>query len=150
MLSQKEISDRIEIQEILVRYCNAVDTCRLDRLDQVFLPDSYIDYRPYGGIDGRYPEIKIWLKNALSKVPIHQHMIGNIEIEFTEDAATGRALCFNAVGRDGEEGGTRIAFLGLWYIDTYVRAPFGWRIRTRAVEQCYTHNLPIPFPPSRS
>jgi SnoaL-like domain len=43
MLSQAEISDRLEIQQLLVDYSTAIDSRRFDDLDAVFTPDAYID-----------------------------------------------------------------------------------------------------------
>ena len=61
MLSLDEISDRLEIQQLLIDYSTAIDQRRFDDLDRVFTPDAYIDYRAMGGIDGRFPEVKAWL-----------------------------------------------------------------------------------------
>ena len=55
MLSLEEISDRFEIQQLLIDYSTAIDKRRFDDLDLVFTPDAYIDYRAMGGIDGRSP-----------------------------------------------------------------------------------------------
>ena len=52
VLSLQEISDRLEIQQLLVDYSTALDQRRFDDLDAVFTPDAYIDYRVTGGIDG--------------------------------------------------------------------------------------------------
>ena len=43
-LSLQQISDRIEIHDLLVRYSHAIDTRNFDALDQVFTPDAFIDY----------------------------------------------------------------------------------------------------------
>ena len=43
MLSLQEISDRLEIQQLLVDYSTAIDLGRFDDLDRVFTPDAYID-----------------------------------------------------------------------------------------------------------
>jgi SnoaL-like domain len=43
MLSLEEISDRLEIQQLLVDYSTAIDQRRLDDLDKLFTPDAYID-----------------------------------------------------------------------------------------------------------
>jgi hypothetical protein len=43
MLSLAEISDRLEIQQLLVDYSTAIDKRRFDDLDKVFTPDAYID-----------------------------------------------------------------------------------------------------------
>src|SRR6202022_443654 len=65
MLSQAEISDRLEIQQLLVDYSTAIDLRRFDDLDAVFTPDAYIDYTALGGIEGRYPEVKACLAGGL-------------------------------------------------------------------------------------
>jgi SnoaL-like domain len=43
LLSVAEISDRLEIQQLLVDYSTAIDLRRFDDLDTVFTPDAYID-----------------------------------------------------------------------------------------------------------
>ena len=60
MLSLEEISDRLELQHLLISYSEAIDRREFDELDAIFTPDAYIDYRVTGGIDGPYPQIKAW------------------------------------------------------------------------------------------
>jgi hypothetical protein len=40
-----EISDRLEIQQLLMDYSTAIDNRRFDDLDRVFTPDAYIETR---------------------------------------------------------------------------------------------------------
>ena len=70
MLSLEEISDRFEIQQLLIDYSTAIDRRQFDDLDRVFTSDAYIDYRAMGGIDGRFPEVKAWL-DAHPRVQFH-------------------------------------------------------------------------------
>lgn len=95
MLSLEEISDRMEIQQLLVDYSTAIDNRRFDDLDAVFTDDAYIDYRAMGGIDGRYPEVKAWLAEILPNFPAYSHMLGNLSITFSGDTASSRVICFN-------------------------------------------------------
>jgi len=44
VLDQQEISDRLEIQNLLVSYCDAIDGRNWDVLDNIFTPDAVIDY----------------------------------------------------------------------------------------------------------
>jgi hypothetical protein len=44
MLSLEKISDRLEIQQLLVAYSTAIDQRRFDDLDKVFTQDAYIDF----------------------------------------------------------------------------------------------------------
>ena len=69
MLSLEEISDRFEIQQLLIDYSTAIDKRRFDDLDLVFTPDAYIDYRAMGGIDGQFPEVKAWLARGVAELP---------------------------------------------------------------------------------
>jgi SnoaL-like domain len=43
MLSLEEISDRLEIEQLLVDYSTATDSHRFDDPDALFTPDAYID-----------------------------------------------------------------------------------------------------------
>ena len=141
-LTLQQISDRLEIEQLSVDYANAIDSGNFDALDRVFTPDAYIDYRAMGGIDGRYPEIKAWLKPALGKFPSYSHMVGNITATVTGDTATGRTLCLNPMVVDLGEGKTQVMFLGLWYVDKFIRTPEGWRMTERVEESCFAHNVP--------
>ena len=133
MLSLAEISDRLEIQQLLVDYSTAIDQRRFDDLDVVFTPDAYIDYRALGGIDGRYPEVKKWLSEVLSTFPVYSHMLGNFSVRVEGDTASSRVICFNPMVLPGESPGDKVLFCGLWYDDEFVRTPAGWRM-TRRVE----------------
>ena len=142
MMSLGEISDRLEIQQLMTTYSNAIDRRDFDRLDTVFTPDAYIDYRAMGGIDGRYPEVKAWLGPALKSFPHYYHLIANTEVVLAGDKATARTVCFNPMEVPLPQGGGQVMFLGLWYVDELVRTSDGWRIRERVEESCYQHNVP--------
>jgi 3-phenylpropionate/cinnamic acid dioxygenase small subunit len=142
VLSIQQISDRLEIQQLLVDYANAIDRRDFDALDSVFTADAYIDYRAMGGIDGRYPEIKAWLAKALASFPHYQHLVGNMDIRVDGDAAVSRTACFNPMAVAVPAGKSQVMFLGLWYRDRFVRTPSGWRMCERVEESCYAHNVP--------
>lgn len=133
MLSLAEVSDRLEIQQLLVDYSTAIDQRRFDDLDRIFTPDAYIDYRVMGGIDGHYPEVKAWLAAVLPNFPAFCHMVGNFDIKLHGDTATGRTMCLNPMklSDDGQ-----ILFCALWYDDEFVRTPDGWRMTRRVEDKC--------------
>ncbi|MBX7430749.1 nuclear transport factor 2 family protein [Mycobacterium sp. Y57] len=143
MLSLEEISDRFEIQQLLVDYSTAIDQRRFDDLDAVFTADAYIDYRVSGGVDGRFPEVKAWLKEVLPNFPAYYHMLGNIDVRISYDpagdTATSRAICFNpmVMGGDQAQSPAQIYFVGIWYVDEFVRTPAGWRMSRRVEEKCF-------------
>jgi hypothetical protein len=139
VLSLEEISDRLEIQQLLVAYSTAIDTRRFDDLDLVFTPDAYIDYRALGGIDGKFPEVKAWLAEVLPNFPAYSHLLGNFDVRVTRspdgDTAASRTLCFNPMVLGGQK--QQVLFCGLWYVDEFVRTPDGWRMTRRVEEKCF-------------
>lgn len=145
MLSLAEISDRLEIQQLLVDYATAIDQRRFDDLDGVFTADAYIDYRAMGGIDGPYPQVKAWLAEVLPLFPAYYHLVGNFDIRLAGDTASGRTMCFNPMklggggvpgGQERSDSGSQILFCALWYDDEFVRTPAGWRMSRRVETKC--------------
>jgi hypothetical protein len=135
MLSLEEISDRLEIQQLLVAYSTAIDRRRFDDLDRVFTPDAHIDYRAMGGIDGVYPEVKAWLAEVLPNFPAYAHMLGNFDIRIDGDTAYSRTICFNPMVVGGDQ--QQVLFCGLWYDDQFVRTAGGWRMTRRVEIKCF-------------
>jgi len=142
MLSLQAISDRLEIEAVMVHYVNAIDGRDFAALDAVFLPEAWIDYTAMGGIKGRYTEVQPWLAEVLPAFPAYCHMIGNIQINVDGDTARSKSVCFNPMSIRLEDGSTQTMFLGLWYLDHWQRTPEGWRIAERVEEKCFDHNVP--------
>jgi SnoaL-like domain len=135
MLSLAEISDRFEIHQLLIDYSTAIDQRRFDDLDRVFTEDAYIDYRAMGGIDGRFPEVKVWLAQVLPNFPAYAHMLGNFDVRIDSDTASSRTILFNPMVLGGEK--NQILFCGLWYEDEFIRTPEGWRMSRRVETKCF-------------
>ena len=135
MLSLEGISDRLEIEQLLIDYSTAIDKRQFDDLDRVFTPDAYIDYRAMGGIDGRFPEVKAWLAQVLPNFPAYGHMLGNFDVHIDRDTASSRTICFNPMVLGGDQ--NQILFCGLWYEDEFVRTPEGWRMNSRVETKCF-------------
>ncbi|NLU68770.1 nuclear transport factor 2 family protein [Streptomyces sp. HNM0574] len=152
MLSLQEMSDRMEIQDLLVRYSHAVDTRQWDALDELFTPDAVIDYTAMGGVRGSLPEIKRFLASALADFPAFQHLIANTSITLHGNTATARTMCHNplALPTDHTPGSTGVLYCGLWYHDTLTRTEAGWRIGERVEERSYVYAATSPAPGSTS
>ena len=74
-LTIEEISDRIQIDDLLTRYTVAIDTKDWNLLDTCFTPDALVDYTTSGGVKGPYPKVRAWLEKALAAFPVTQHFI---------------------------------------------------------------------------
>jgi SnoaL-like domain len=136
MLSAEEISDRLELQDLLIRYSEAIDRRAFDELDDIFTEDAYIDYRDTGGIDGRYPQVKVWLAETLpTYFERTAHMLGLPAIRLAGDTATARTFCFNPMVLKGET--PKIMQVGVWYDDEFIRSADGWRLSRRVEIKCY-------------
>ena len=138
----QEISDRLEIQELLIRYSDAVDRADWDAFEQVFTDDAVIDYTEMGGPRGGVKETRAFLESAMPMFSCFQHMVANTVLDLGGDTARARTICHNPMVIDRGEGSTHVFFCGLWYRDELVRTPEGWRIKDRYEERSYFHNLP--------
>jgi 3-phenylpropionate/cinnamic acid dioxygenase small subunit len=148
-LSFQEISDRMEIQDLLAAYSHAIDTRNWKALDDVFTPDAHIDYSEMGGSKGNLAETKKFLEKAMVRFSSFQHMVATSQITIRGDVAEGRTICHNPMVLDRGNGQTHTFFCGLWYRDRFVRTPRGWRIQERVEEKSYFHNVPPDFQVAR-
>jgi hypothetical protein len=128
VLSLQEMSDRMEIADLLARYSAAIDSRRWDDLDEVFTPDAVIDYTEMGGIRGSLDEQKAFLASVMPSFAGFQHLTATSTFDIDGDVARVRTICFNPMVVTDER---QVLFCGLWYRDVLVRTPAGWRIRER-------------------
>lgn len=145
MLSQQELSDRFEIQDLCYRYAELIDSKDFDALRaEIFTADAHIDYSVFGGSVGGLEDTIDFLKQALTKelFPVHQHLNANLQVRLQGDEASGRIMCFNPQQISLGEEKSQVFMLGLWYLDKYVRTPQGWRIGERIEEKSWVFNTP--------
>ena len=126
----QEISDRLEITQVLIRYTRAIDTDDWDGLDTVFTPDAAIDYTESGGIAAPYAEVKPWLAEVLPIFfPKRLHSLAQVDIALDGDEATVDAYFHNPMPLSGPDAGGKVAEFGGIYHHAMVRTPDGWRSR---------------------
>jgi hypothetical protein len=145
MLSQQELSDRFEIQDLVYLYAHLIDSKQIDRLrEEIFTPDVFIDYSVFGGSVGDLEETLAFLRASLTAevFPNSQHLNANVQVQLQGDTATGRVMCFNPMEMAMPGGKTQTFFLGLWYVDEYRRTDKGWRIARREEVKSWVFNTP--------
>jgi len=136
-MTLQEVSDRIEIDDLLTRYATAVDSKDWDLYATCFTSDARIDYTAAGGIKGTLPEVRRWLEEVLASFPMTQHLVTNRMVRIDGDAATCSSYLFNPMGvRDGD--GVMVFLEGGYYRDRLVRTPDGWRIAERVEEPTFS------------
>lgn len=138
----QQLSDRCDIEDLTVEYCHLIDQQQFDKLENIFTEDAFIDYTAMGGIKGSRSEIIQFLDQSMGVFHATQHMISNHQIQLNGDTAEGRIICFNPMDLNLGEGKNQVFFLGLWYVDKYVRTAEGWRIKERIEEKAYGYNTP--------
>lgn len=154
-MDQQEISDRLELEQLVVRYTIGIDRKDWDLLDTVFTPDAILDYSSSApDAKGPFPQMKEWLKNALAIFPMTQHLVGKSYVEIDGDRAVCNTLFHNpmgiAVDADGyfdpDGKGLHVFVVGGNYRDTCVRTADGWRIVEKFEQQQFMQGT---FPASR-
>ncbi len=130
----QEISDRLEITDVVTRYTRGIDSGEWDRLDTVFTADADIDYTESGGIHAGYAEIKPWLAEMLPAFfPRRMHLIGQVEVVFGPGEVPGTATVVayfdNPMPMHDGAGGEKIVEIGGMYHHEMVRTEEGWRSR---------------------
>ena len=125
-LTPIELSHRLHIHDVLVRYAAAVDARDWDRLRTLFTEDAVLDYSVFGGPRGPVDDAIEWMSNALARVPMTQHLITNVLIHLGTDTAEVTSAVFNPIGTDSDP-----ILVGGTYRDRMVRTDSGWLIAKR-------------------
>ena len=146
MLSLQEISDRMEIQDLLARYSDAIDSRQWDVLDELFTADAQIDYSSMGGIAGGLAEQKAFLAENVPAFPVSQHLAATSTFDIEGDVARVRTICFNPMVIKDEK---HVLFCGLWYRDVFVRVDDQWRIKERVQDRGFSLDMRRPERPPR-
>ncbi len=125
----QELSDRQEITDLMTRYTLALDTRSFTDLREVFTADAVLDYASAGGPTGDSEVAVPWLERGLSAFDRSQHVIGQIAVDLSENAAQALAYFTSQRVRVNPDGTERLIEVGGYYHLDLVRTPDGWRSR---------------------
>ena len=129
MLDLQTISDRIEIDDLIMTYTRSVDTLDWARFDTVFTPGATIDYTASGGLKGTRDEMRDWLAETLPMFSKMQHYICQKEVTIDGDTAVARIYLFNPMEITQPDGSAWRMEVGGCYLHQLVRTSEGWRSR---------------------
>ena len=133
--SPQELSDRAEINDVIVRYGWAIDTKDWALLDTCFTSSAELDYTSTGGEKGSYADLRRWLEKVLSPFAVTVHHIGNVSVELHGDRARARTYLWNPMGLRKADGELHWFTVSAHYVDELVRTDDGWRIQKRVQER---------------
>jgi hypothetical protein len=129
----QEMLDKQRITEVLYRYSRGADRLDVELLRSVFFDDATVDYGSFfvgTGWDYSDYVIEILLLDNIST----QHVIGNILIEVTGDAAYAESYAVAHHARSGNRRTDEAGRVDVWggrYVDRLERRGGQWRIARR-------------------
>lgn len=145
MLTVQEISDRLEIEDVIAHYADCIDKRDFDGLREVFAEDAHIDYSAFGGGVGDREATIAYLKGAMRAFKSFQHLNGKSRIKLDGDTASASTQCLNPLVIPVDPASPAVAWCALWYHDKLVRTDAGWRIAERVEEAVMFEGLPAGF-----
>ena len=132
MLSARELSDQVEIGQLLQRYAQALDSREFARLDAIFAADAEVEYRLGERVTlGSWRENRDMFTRFLDVFAYTSHLISPPIVELAGDEARAESRLIAAHGWERVSGGRGTWLVFGLYRDTLVRRPEGWRIRVR-------------------
>lgn len=141
-MTPEQISDRLEIHDVLVRYCHIVDQQRWADLPEIFTDDASVDYSAFGGPKSAANELSQYFAQALAGVRTTQHTISTSMIDLSGRQATARTAAQVMMVTDNGEASDHVFFVGLWYQDALSKVADKWKLRERTQEYAWVHNPP--------
>jgi SnoaL-like domain len=134
----KQLTDRVEIEELLVRYSRALDLRQFGELEGIFTPDAEFDAGGLGHPHGA-AAIREMIEGTLTGLDATQHLLGKSIVEFGADgdSAEVRTYLISQHIREAAPGPVKHYFLGGEYADRVVRTPEGWRIAYRRLDRMW-------------
>ncbi len=130
------------MDDLLTRYATAIDSRDWQLLDSVFTHDAQLDYRSAGGVEGSYPEVRLWLAEVLPIFDVTQHLVVNRQFSAGPGGVQARS-CFLNVNRLQVDGEPWLFTVGGRYHDRLVGPAGGWRIARRVEHTLWWEN-PMP------
>lgn len=130
----RQLQDRYDIEQVIFRWCEIVDTKDFDHLDDVFTDDAIGDYSETNGkvMNGLAPFV-VHMKTNLghdSNCGVTQHNASNCRIALDGDGATSRTNFYAVHQGVRARAGDHYTCWGQ-YEDRWLRTPKGWRISHR-------------------
>ena len=154
--SVERIADRMAIQDVMYKWCRAIDHLDGEGMRAVFHSDAIDNHGPYvGGVDG----LVEWIRERHRPIPFSSHQISNMLIEFaTADLALVETLVRTlqrypadakaslaqlSGGRAGKPGVGMDLLTSSRYVDRFERRNGEWRIARRTLIQDWKQLLEV-------
>jgi ketosteroid isomerase-like protein len=137
------LSDRLEIEDLLHRYAEAVEQKDWSLLATCFTPDAAVDYSASGGAKGSFDEASAFLAQTIPMFSATHFLVANSRVELAGDEATARTH-FQTTMVLSNDGGSQYLIVGGYYNDRLRRTDDGWRITERVEEPAFMDSFRPP------
>lgn len=78
----QRLIDKSDIEDLIKKWCRAIDRLDLEAIRDAFHPDAYDDHGTFkGGVD----ELIAWISNRHKTIPFSMHAVTNYLIDFVDD-----------------------------------------------------------------
>lgn len=144
--SAERLRDRAQIQDVLLRWCRAIDRLDTDSIASYFHPDAKDQH---GAFNGGVAGLVEWISKRHRSITFSVHQLSNVLVEFADSdtalvestvstvqrytADAGDALAQSSGGKLGEPGCETDVFGSSRYVDRFERRNGEWRIAERTV-----------------
>ena len=124
----RAIEDRLEIEDVIIRYANAVDFQDDELLESCFTDDATASFAGVPAGPGGAAIVAFLVSLRGVAVIGSTHRFGNVVVDFDGDEADvqSRAVVYGVRGDP-----LQLRMRGITYNDHFVRTPKGWRISRR-------------------
>jgi ketosteroid isomerase-like protein len=144
VLTPQEISDQIEIAQVLNRYFRAIDTKDWDLLDSVFTADATVHYTTPAEIETTFEKMKPIFAMFTDTFMFTQHSPSQIVIQVDGDTAEASNNLHAIHVQETHEGEQNTWVVYGDYFDDLVRTRDGWRIARRSFRGSHTEGELLP------
>lgn len=131
------VADRLEIYELLARYCHAIDQHRWADLRALFTDDAQVDFTAFGGPKGDADMLVAFLKPVAEGLAGTYHSTASIMCDLDGDRAAVRSAAHVVMTSVEPEGSEQPNQIGLWYEDELARTSAGWRFASRTQKRAW-------------
>lgn len=126
----QQLIDRAEINDLLVRYSEALNAADWELWAGCFADDARVDYTTAGGVAGTVTEAVAWLSQTMTGFDMRIGRISNVVPTFVSNDEARVSSQYSMTMRLAGDTPTYIDAAG-WYDDTVVRTAAGWRLANR-------------------
>jgi hypothetical protein len=153
----ERIADRMMIQDVMYKWCRAIDRLDYDGMRASFHPDAIDDHAAYvGGVEG----LLEWIRERHKPIPFSSHQVSNMLIEFANPDLALVETCVRTLqrypadakaslaqlsgGQAGKPGMGMDLLTSSRYIDRFERRNGEWRIAHRTLIQDWKQLMEVP------